>query len=339
MSSRFIKQEEEEERLQIEKDGRGVEICKEYEVKDEIEEGVQMKGADEDRGNVERGEEFEVKLEIEVDEVKIRISSEDGEKVEIGEEYEVKHDVEEEVTMQIVGEGGGNLEEVECEVKMKIEVEDVKVQIGEEHKKYIKREEEYVAKVEMKGKDIMKQRLNENGVGKNLHKKDYQSDAYQKNFMRDIANIALVCDICWKGFETRSALSKHVNNMHKKKAEHKYQYDKVFMHVSHLNWETSFTCENCGKLFLTLDNCKSEFPIRKAEHVAERMKCYVCEKGFTHRSTLRRHMKLHGDNEQHLCNVCGESYFGTYDLIVHKRQHIDSKSCICNTCEETFTSK
>ncbi|XP_041921197.1 zinc finger protein 91-like [Alosa sapidissima] len=48
--------------------------------------------------------------------------------------------------------------------------------------------------------------------------------------------------------------------------------------------------------------------------------CEVCNKRFTLKSNLTRHMKLH-DPKQHACDVCGKSFSTKPQLDLHLKQH------------------
>lgn len=52
----------------------------------------------------------------------------------------------------------------------------------------------------------------------------------------------------------------------------------------------------------------------------KRNECIVCNKTFTEKSNLTRHMKLHAPKEIY-CDECGKSFSFTQQLYTHLKQH------------------
>jgi len=50
-------------------------------------------------------------------------------------------------------------------------------------------------------------------------------------------------------------------------------------------------------------------------------KCSVCDRSFSVKSNLTRHMQLHGPKE-HVCEVCGKSFSLKQQLSSHQKQHL-----------------
>ena len=62
-------------------------------------------------------------------------------------------------------------------------------------------------------------------------------------------------------------------------------------------------------------------------------KCKVCHKGFKHRRSLNRHVKLHSGEKNFKCLQCSSAFARSDHLKAHLRTHNNSKPYKCSVCQ------
>lgn len=68
-------------------------------------------------------------------------------------------------------------------------------------------------------------------------------------------------------------------------------------------------------------------------------KCKVCGKGFKHRRSLNRHVKLHSGEKNFHCPYCATAFARSDHLKAHIRTHNNSKPFRCSICQCGYSTQ
>eukprot|EP00392_Amoebophrya_sp_AT5.2_P003835 g3840.t1 len=85
-----------------------------------------------------------------------------------------------------------------------------------------------------------------------------------------------VCQFCDRSYKTSTRLAEHV------RAKHTHDADTVF------------PCKTCGNEYASVEALKKHM---RSAHNVKMYKCNLCDRFFSYKSTLERHMALHAENE------------------------------------------
>ena len=104
-------------------------------------------------------------------------------------------------------------------------------------------------------------------------------------------------------------------------------------HVSHKSRQ--FPCEYCPKRFITGNELKRHVKIHKGErdHV-----CKYCGKGFIQAGQLSEHVRVHTGEKPYKCQDCDAVFVTSSQCKQHWRRIHGEKSYPCNQCEKSFKS-
>ena len=118
-----------------------------------------------------------------------------------------------------------------------------------------------------------------------------------RNHFKSVHKRDVICDICAKGFPTRTAL-----NIHRQ---------------GHTG-EKNFPCHICGQSYKT----KHYLIIHTRLHTGEKPHCCEqCGKAFADPSALKNHQKQHQDNPGVACEICGKIFKMQKNLKRHMIVH------------------
>ena len=157
--------------------------------------------------------------------------------------------------------------------------------------------------------------------------------------------ISLECAFCNKPFSNDDNLSMHIISIHKsiiegnkslvsekssyKNVESCHQTDKIY------------TCVKCDNQFTSTNILKHHVKCDR-ENI-----CNICSKIFCQKSSLKRHLLDHEDQNNFICDVCGKEFNYKRNLNTHiSVQHADKhalayrdrgKDIICGKCNKIFT--
>ncbi|XP_059474506.1 zinc finger protein 883-like [Neocloeon triangulifer] len=108
----------------------------------------------------------------------------------------------------------------------------------------------------------------------------------------------------------------------------------------HMQGHEKNDCKLCNKLF----TCRKQLQRHMRETHNERLVDYVhhcnfCDKKFTRRHSLYRHLQMHAEDKQ-VCNFCGHFCDTKEELEAHIEQtHEESQMMCCPLCHQTFSRK
>ncbi|XP_046407550.1 zinc finger protein 271-like [Ischnura elegans] len=97
-----------------------------------------------------------------------------------------------------------------------------------------------------------------------------------------------------------------------------------------------YSCSECEKSFSQKSNLVRHI---RAHTSDKRYSCHQCEKSFSRKGNLVRHIRTHAADERYSCHQCEKSFSQKGNLVRHIRVHTSDKRYSCHQCEKSFSQK
>ncbi|XP_045541021.1 zinc finger protein OZF [Papilio machaon] len=140
--------------------------------------------------------------------------------------------------------------------------------------------------------------------------------AHRYNVVEEISDDIFKCLKCYKVFNTKTNLNKHIE-------EHNVE-------------KKNFVCENCGRVFTRQDYLYKHKLIHTGvkQHV-----CAQCGFATTQKSSLTVHIRKHTGERPYECDLCPQRCVSSSNLRAHRRRHLGLKNYECTICSKKFGYK
>ena len=108
----------------------------------------------------------------------------------------------------------------------------------------------------------------------------------------------------------------------------KFQLKQNFFRHKKTHESEKVTCEACEKLFSSKETLNKHMKLH--DDIKIKFTCEFCNKQFARKDGLTRHLKMHDTNYQrkYSCDICKKDFFRKDHLDKHKLSHkeLESKS-------------
>ena len=150
----------------------------------------------------------------------------------------------------------------------------------------------------------------------------------------------LVCLTCLKRFSNCQNLRRHLR-LHIARDSVTPDFDKSSLPgdaagSDDADFDGRYFCDWCPARF---DN-RSAARVHENSHKGQETKCYICDKSYADRYSLRYHLRTHGIGRQIRCEYCNKSFSKPSRLEAHVRaQHDNIRDFDCLQCGKKFKTR
>ena len=150
------------------------------------------------------------------------------------------------------------------------------------------------------------------------------------------------CEICEKHFNKLVTLEKHISSVHEVVKNHKCdKCGKFFGKKNYLN--SHIYSAHKSEIYIPAENFveDKDYIPTKGVKIHKDIKCETCDKTFSSKCNLKRHIKsVHEGVRDHKCEQCEKSFYYSHHLNTHiKAVHEGLKNHKCDTCDKVFAYK
>lgn len=156
------------------------------------------------------------------------------------------------------------------------------------------------------------------------------------------------CQICYRGYNTSGALTRH-SRIHADgfslptcdycnrsfKNKYKLRQHMLKQHIDGYVIEIKYNCELCTRGF----HSRSLYEAHMRRHRDEKpFQCAICGLAFVSVGCLNSHKRRHRE-KPHKCDLCSRAYFKPNQLNEHKKSHTGERAYNCPICGKPFGTR
>jgi len=153
------------------------------------------------------------------------------------------------------------------------------------------------------------------------------------------------CSVCDVSFSTSSNLQSHKRHAHSNRRPYDCRYcGRLFkssrdlkFHVYTHTGAKPYSCRHCSDCFKGNHQLKAH--LLKSHNEGTWFTCHICQKKFSMKGNLKKHLLRHEGVKLYVCSECSMSFFTESELRKHQLKHSDFKNFCCGSCGEYFKRK
>ncbi|XP_059054539.1 zinc finger protein 271-like [Achroia grisella] len=156
-----------------------------------------------------------------------------------------------------------------------------------------------------------------------------------------VAAKPFTCTQCDHGFMTESRLREHLREAHSiqriqcpaEGCQEIFETPKdLILHKRQHKIVDSHRCKQCSLHFTTMTACEKHIPV----HCKKQYSCPVCNKSYSEKYLIMKHVPQHFSAIIHICKDCGKMYNAKNRLVEHTKVHTKDRVHKCSYCDKSF---